>query len=225
MIYITGDIHGDIDIHKLTTQNFPQQRTMTKDDYLIICGDFGLLWDDSPSEHYWLRWLSEKPFTTLWIDGNHENFDMLKKIPCRYKFDGVVQEVTPSVFHLMRGYVYTIDNLRFFTMGGATSHDKMYRREHYSWWQEELPSSADIVRAWETLKMANWNVDYVITHCAPTTIVNQISTLHTPEEFTDCLDIISQSITFKHWYFGHYHIDKSFDDIFTAVYNNIRKLQ
>lgn len=48
MIYITGDIHGDIDIHKLTTQNFPQQRTMTKDDYLIICGDFGLLWDDSP---------------------------------------------------------------------------------------------------------------------------------------------------------------------------------
>lgn len=59
MIYITGDIHGDIDIHKLTTQNFPQQRTMTKDDYLIICGDFGLLWDDSPSEHYWLRWLSE----------------------------------------------------------------------------------------------------------------------------------------------------------------------
>lgn len=48
MIYITGDIHGDIDIHKLTTQNFLQQRTMTKDDYLIICGDFGLLWDDSP---------------------------------------------------------------------------------------------------------------------------------------------------------------------------------
>lgn len=224
MIYITGDTHGDIDIRKLTTRNFPQQRTMTKDDYLIICGDFGLLWDDSPSEHYWLRWLSKKPFTTLWIDGNHENFDMLKQKPYQHKFNGIVQEVAPSVFHLMRGYVYTIDNLRFFTMGGAMSHDKIYRREHYSWWQEELPSSADIVRAWSLLKTSNWNVDYVITHCAPTTIVNQISTLHTPEAFTDCLETISQSITFKHWYFGHYHIDKSFDDKFTAVYNNIIKI-
>lgn len=51
MIYITGDMHGDIDIRKLTNQNFPQQQLMTKDDYLIICGDFGLLWEDSPSEY------------------------------------------------------------------------------------------------------------------------------------------------------------------------------
>ena len=65
MIYITGDIRGDIDIRKLTTRNFPQQRTMTKDDYLIICGDFGLLWDDSPSEHYWLRRNIDKFLTML----------------------------------------------------------------------------------------------------------------------------------------------------------------
>ena len=41
MIYVTGDTHANIDIEKLNTTKFPQQKTLTKDDYLIICGDFG----------------------------------------------------------------------------------------------------------------------------------------------------------------------------------------
>lgn len=42
MIYVTGDTHANIDIEKLNTTKFPQQKNLTKDDYLIICGDFGL---------------------------------------------------------------------------------------------------------------------------------------------------------------------------------------
>ena len=53
---------------------------MTKDDYVIICGDFGY-WDDSGEQRYWRKWLTEKSFTLLWVDGNHENYDMLKRIP------------------------------------------------------------------------------------------------------------------------------------------------
>ena len=30
MIFITGDIHGDIDIHKLNVNKFPEQRKLTK---------------------------------------------------------------------------------------------------------------------------------------------------------------------------------------------------
>lgn len=77
MIYVTGDIHGEVDISKLNTQNFSQAK---EGDYLIICGDFGLIWDIKPSknEEYWLKWLSKKPWTTLFVDGNHENFDRLK---------------------------------------------------------------------------------------------------------------------------------------------------
>lgn len=45
MVYITGDTHGEIDVHKLTKKNFPIQKQMTKDDSLIICGDFGCVWD------------------------------------------------------------------------------------------------------------------------------------------------------------------------------------
>ena len=97
MIYVTGDTHIPVDIHKLNTQRFEGQKSMTKDDYVTICGDFGLLfnyWETGKSvpscpddlcwtkeELYWYDWLNEKPFTTLWVDGNHENFDRLKKYP------------------------------------------------------------------------------------------------------------------------------------------------
>lgn len=42
MIYITGDCHGDY--RRFSTQVFPEQKGMSKQDYVIICGDFGL-WD------------------------------------------------------------------------------------------------------------------------------------------------------------------------------------
>jgi len=44
MIYITGDTHGEFK-YRFNTENFPEQREMTKDDYVIICGDFGGVWD------------------------------------------------------------------------------------------------------------------------------------------------------------------------------------
>lgn len=72
MIFVTGDIHGTHSIEKLNTINFPEQKTMTKNDYVIILGDFGLIWNGSKEEEYWLNWLNNKNFTTLFIDGNHE---------------------------------------------------------------------------------------------------------------------------------------------------------
>ena len=70
MIYITGDTHGGF--QRFTTDHFPQQKQMGRDDYAIITGDFGGVWGDSPREAYWLDWLEKKPFTTLFVDGNHE---------------------------------------------------------------------------------------------------------------------------------------------------------
>ena len=81
MIWVTGDIHGEL--RKLTVKNFPEQKEMTdgqENNFVIICGDFGLIWDwcgENKSEKYNLDWLEDKPFTTLWVDGNHECFDRL----------------------------------------------------------------------------------------------------------------------------------------------------
>ena len=39
MVFVTGDTHGDW-INRLNVDSFPEQKEMTKDDYVIICGDF-----------------------------------------------------------------------------------------------------------------------------------------------------------------------------------------
>ena len=160
-IFITGDTHGDFT--RLRPLFFPAQSDMTKQDYVIICGDFGGVWDDGPEDRYWLDWLEEKPFATLFIDGNHDNFDLLAAYPIEPWQGGMVQRVRPSVIHLMRGQVYQLQGLSFFTMGGARSHDisggildpddplfreahrqltlqgRPHRINHVTWWKEELP--------------------------------------------------------------------------------------
>ena len=86
MIYLTGDIHGQYDIHKLATRGLANQDIAPKEgDFLVVCGDFGLVWNkrQNSEERYWLRWLAKKPWTTLFVDGNHENFDRLGRVPDR----------------------------------------------------------------------------------------------------------------------------------------------
>ena len=121
MICITGDTHGGF--QRFGNKYFPQQREMSRDDYMIISGDFGGLWDGSAEENYWLNWLEDKPWTTLWVDGNHENFDMLKRLPVEEWKNGRVQRIRPHILRLLRGQACEIDGLTFFTMGGASSHD------------------------------------------------------------------------------------------------------
>ena len=74
MIYITWDCHADWT--KFSSNAFPEQKEMTRNDFVIVCGDFGI-WHDTPQERYWLNWLEEKNFTICFVCGNHENFDRL----------------------------------------------------------------------------------------------------------------------------------------------------
>ena len=111
MIWVTGDTHGDW-IHRVNMYSFPEQREMSKDDYVIILGDFGI-WRDSPQQRWYLNWLEEKHFTTLFIDGNHENYDILDSYPVEEWHGGKVHFIKPSIIHLMRGQVFDIDGLKF----------------------------------------------------------------------------------------------------------------
>ena len=60
MIYLTGDTHIPIDIDKLSRKSFPEQKQLTRDDFIIVLGDFGLLWREDKTYHYWLDILSAK---------------------------------------------------------------------------------------------------------------------------------------------------------------------
>ncbi len=221
MIYVTGDTHGLIDFDKLFF--FALQRPkLTKQDYVIICGDFGGVWGDLTAAT--LDCFSKLPFTTLFVDGNHENYDKLQEYPVSEWNGGKVQFIRPDIIHLMRGQVYTMDGKTIFTMGGAVSHDKAYRKPGVSWWREELPTAADFAEARKNLTAVNYVVDYIITHSCDAYCLHYLSA---PEERkekkaeNDLLCKIEENVTYQHWYFGHYHLDENVNAQKTALYQQV----
>lgn len=226
MIYITGDVHQLTDTVKLVTHRFIEQANMTKDDYLIILGDTGFTWNTVDLE-YCLRYFNKKKFTTLFIDGNHEDFNNLNKLPVEDWKGGKVHKVTSSIIHLMRGHVFEIDDLKIFTMGGAYSVDKYLRKPNISWWVQELPNKKEMKEGLVNLKKHNNKVDYILTHDAPDRYLNFSwkYDLHTDDrEFKKYLDELDCTIEYCHWYFGHHHQDINIDDKHTVVFENIIKL-
>lgn len=228
MIFVTGDTHIPIDIKKLNTSNFPEQKKMTKNDYVIICGDFGLYWKKDKEYKYWRKWLLEKNFTVLWIDGNHENFDWINQMPIVEWHNGLVHK-DENIIHLMRGNCYNINGYNFLALGGALSVDKEQRQEHVSWWQEEQWSFSQTEYLFSTLeriKICNDKIDYVISHTCPASILNPMTGFY-HDDYKDStrqlLDEVLAKIgidNFKHWYFGHWHIDKDYKN-FSCLYHRV----
>lgn len=254
MIYITGDCHAEF--NRFSTKRFPDQNELTKDDYVIICGDFAGIWDyklSSPQENYWLKWLNSKPYTTLFVDGNHENFDRLKEFPRVKYHGGMAHRIRKNVYHLMRGYVFEFEGKKFFTFGGASSHDiqdgildiknydslrdlvddynkrtrkgEMLRINHISWWKDELPTSAEMKRGIENLKKVDFKIDYVITHCLPQSVIN----MRYPDgadKLTKYFDklVLDYGLQFKRWHCGHYHFIGSMLGKYDIHYEDIVRI-
>ncbi len=242
MIYISGDIHGNV--NALSNGNLKYlQHKFTDEDYIIVCGDFGVIWDNGMTQKFYLEWLEEKPFTTLFVTGNHENYDLLEQYPVCEWNGGKVHKINDKVFHLMNGQVFDISGYRFFTMGGAESHDisdgilepddpdfrkkfkdlnekrALFRVNHYSWWKQEIPSAEEMEEGLRNLDRVGWKVDVVITHCAPTSINEWCdSTFYPRNILTDYLETVSDKLDFRKWFFGHYHRDVEFGDEFRMLY-------
>ena len=248
-IYITGDIHGDPT--RLSTGIFPEQKEMTKDDFVIICGDFGIIWKviESKEEKWWLKWLDDKPFTTLFVDGNHSNFDRLYQYPVVDFHGGKAHKISDSVYHLMRGEVFDLQGKKFFTFGGASSHDirdgildpvidadkirkwrndydKLFRINGVSWWQQELPSEEEMQNGLNNLKANDYKVDFVITHCAPQTVASVFSYgLYEPDILTMYFNgLLDNGLEFDKWIFGHYHDNRQIMSKFIMLYEQIIRI-
>lgn len=223
-IFITGDTHGPREIARIG-RAFRSVEGLDKSDYLIVLGDFGLVWADRSAYTYWLRWLEKKPFTTLFIDGNHENFDMLDALPVECWHGGAVHRVNDSVLHLMRGQVFDIAGRSFFCMGGARSVDRARRTPHISWWPREMPDAAERERAYEALQQRAWRVDYVLSHCAPAAAQRRLNPAYEQDDLTLFLDGIERRLEYRHWFFGHYHADRAAGEAQTAVFERMFELR
>lgn len=223
MLYITGDTHGNFErILKWAETTKPNKDK----DFLFILGDFGYIWDNKRTsfEKDNLDFISCLPFTTLFIDGNHENHERLNSMRVVNFNRGKAHKVYDSIYHLMRGQVYEIAGKRIFTFGGASSIDKHLRTEGISWWKEEEFNYREANIAYENLNKIGWEVDYVLTHSAPFSIRDKLFESNKPSSTERMLEAMLRNIKFKRWYFGHYHIDKKMDN-FTAMYENIERMK
>lgn len=218
MIYITGDTHGEYDNFLNRIYQYP----ITKDDTVIVCGDFGFVWD-SPYHRYFLAKLTAEPFTIAFVDGNHEDFNLLYTYPVIEWNNGKTHKIAGNIYHLMRGQYFIIENKSFFTIGGAYSVDKAMRTEGKSWWKDELPTSNDYRIAKETLESNNYKVDYVLTHTLPQSIIHHLGI--TPEqndaELTDYLECLYNNLQFKKWFAGHFHINQLVKDNIQILYDEV----
>ena len=218
-IYVTGDTHGGPDLQKIRDWDNGKPG-----DCLIVAGDFGYPWDFSDIEEDDIKWLEARPYRVLFVDGNHERFDYWRDRPTEEWMGGSVQRLRPRspILRLMRGEIYAIEGSTVFTMGGATSADKQWRRPFEDWWPCELPSEKNFEQAREKLDEVGWKVDYIITHtCATSFIEPTMGRWGDPDRLTDFFQELEKRLDYKHWYYGHFHIDRDVDERHTVLYDEI----
>lgn len=217
MIYVTGDMHADY-------SRFEERkiRKLKKNDILIICGDFGFIWDGSEKEEKILNSIGKKRFTTLFVDGNHENFDLLDKYEVTDWNGGKVQHISGNLYHLMRGQIYDLEGKKFFILGGGESEDKETRIEMGTWWPQEAPDINEMRKVVEKLDSIGRNVDYIITHEPPAHIKNLFdNSMRSLTGLNVFLDEISKQVKYKTWYFGNLHINRKITSRHQALFTDV----
>lgn len=235
MIYVTGDIHGDI----VSVVEFAQKNKLGKDDYIIIAGDFGVVFhypdriDDYNNDNKKLDALNGLDVNILFVDGNHENFDILNTFPIIDKFGGKVIKLRDTVYNLKRGEVFVIDGIKILTVGGAKSIDKQNRiiyklKEGVDiWWEGEMLSVEDEKNTFESMDKNDWKVDYIITHTCPDVIIKPMFNYSyiLGDRTSQFFDHIyhHEDLVFKKWIFGHFHDDIDFNE-FKCIYEDFYKL-
>lgn len=251
MIFITGDTHGDIRWLESDIVAEITKGTNKEDNYLIVCGDFGFLFDEKETENNKLDFqiMGRLPFKKiLFVDGNHENHARLNRLhPIEWN-GGKVGVVREYIYHLKRGEYYTIQDKTFWCFGGGYSYDQAWRREkedkellrlmkydrehvssfkHWLWWPEEEPTQDEINHGKEVLKQHNNRADYIITHEAPLCIVKNMYRDKTEGSVNEkFFDWVKDNVGYKQWYCGHYHREEYHDTVrLNILYHNFVSLK
>lgn len=230
-VYICGDVHGDFDLKKITSKTWKEQRELAREDYLIVLGDFGVPWSNNPDDRFdkkMIEWYNNKRMTVLFLPGNHENYERLFALPNIEKFGSFVRQLSDNIFMLNRGNVYNIDGNKIFAMGGGESIDKNRRRNRVSWWEEEIPSYMELMRAKENLENNGNKVDYVLTHTCSNRVFKKLNNLmdlsskdSKEKSLRDFFDWVEDNVSFKRWHFAHFHNDLKVDDRHYCWYNSL----
>ena len=243
MIYITGDTHNTTDMSNVSAKNMKLCCAEQNVDYssisnLIILGDFGLPWHTCPineagiqpidkTDKYLLDWFNKKPFRVLAVMGNHDNYDIIEKLPEVDLYKGKAKKVSKNIFYLKRGEFYNIEGHTFLVLGGARSDDKVYRTPHVSWWEQEEWTESQIQECLSNINKIPKYFDYILSHtgpsegiaCADSYYLNEdnLKQLHSDSN-VQLNDEIKNIITFQKWFFGHWHSDWGYENFHSSKF-------
>ena len=225
MLYVTGDLHGD-----MSRMREPDLKRLKKDDALLVCGDFGFVWDGSAAEQKQLHKLAKSRYQLLFCEGTHDNLDLLAQYPQVEFAGGSARHLGGNLYYLQRGQIYLLQNKRIFVFGGGETSDLDGRQQGVNWWEQEMPDEAQLQQTRQRLAECDYTFDYAITHecCGQLKRFLQVQQQN-PEERLNRLNCFFDELvaraTFSHWYFGCYHIDRDLSPTQTAVYRQLLPLK
>jgi len=214
LIYITGDTHGDLDRFKSK-----EMRVLKKGDTLIICGDFGFVWDGSEKESRALRWIGKRRYNVLFVDGAHDNFTLLSKYPQADWQGGKIREIGGRLRLAGRGEIFEVEGKKIFTFGGDADDEAIGASGKEG---DNMPTGQEIEQAKRNLEQADYKVDYIITH-RPSRKIRQFLLMdHGTANILDTfLDEVREKCEYTRWFFGSIHKNKRIPPnemaLFTAV--------
>lgn len=234
--FLTGDTHGKIDFDKMIKFN-KEHSLLTKDDLVIVLGDFGVIWNDNymPETNRLIKQYDEFNFSTAFILGNHEGYDLLKDFPKERWNDGMVKRISNSIIQLINGEIYSLHcngGIRdVFVMGGAKSVDKDFRIKGVDWWPQEVPSLEERCNALQNLLNYSCKYEqlpkYILTHTPPQAIIKQLyktSFFTKEDEYSRWLNFLLNLDDYNKyvkWYCGHMHEDTYITNPFYSDDNDI----
>lgn len=136
-----------------------------KPDVIVQVGDFGF-WEHQYDGLNFLdnvsHWSVDSGIPVYWIDGNHENFEILYRDYLKGRYDEFIT-IRPGIHYIPRGRVWEWDGVRFMGFGGAYSIDKFTRTAYISWWPQEMASDEEL----ERVRQADEQVDVLFSHDVP----------------------------------------------------------
>ena len=216
MVYLTGDIHGDPERVVQFCLSMKPRRT----DTIILLGDVAANYTGGQRDEWVKQTLEKLKIHILCVHGNHEmRPSTIESYKLKEWCGGMVwyEEAYPHLLFAKDGEIYTIEGKSYLDIGGAYSVDKSYRIErNYGWWADEQPSE-EIKRYVESQIEKVKRVDYVLSHTCPfkyeprEAFLNFIDQSTVDDSTERWLDKIEETLEYKLWFCGHWHIDKRID--------------
>jgi len=233
MILISGDFHNN-EMNEISALNaksiksFCEKKKINDKEikYHIILGDIGLFFpDEFKTDMYNIEFFNSKLFTTLAVLGNHDNYNVIETLPLvDIGIGNPVWKVSEKFYFLPRGKIYNIEGKKCLALGGGLSIDKQFRTENLSWWKKEEWGYLETEDLINLLKEEN-KFDYIFSHTAPLEVNDELKkfkiNLTDYNDTTVKLNSYVYSVAeFKHWFFGHYHINFNTEK-FSCLYKNL----